>query len=74
VGLVLDRHRDLLEPVTVLAGVVGAEEQLATGGELDAEVGLGTTTVATVLGGQWSAWGNCSCHVGLSFVVNTLIG
>ena len=39
---------DLAELVAVLAGVVGAEEQLAARGELDAEVGLGTAPVAAV--------------------------
>jgi hypothetical protein len=67
VGLVVDVRRDLLELVTVLASVVGTEEQFATGGEFYAEVGLGTTTVAAVLRGERGAGSNDSCHLGLSF-------
>jgi hypothetical protein len=48
VALVGDGHGDLLELVAVLARVVGAELQLTTGLELDAEVGLGTAAVAAV--------------------------
>ena len=62
VGLVLQVHGDLLERVSVLAGVVGAEQQLATGLQLYAEVGLGTATVAAVLSSQ-GAGGNGGCHV-----------
>lgn len=67
VGLVLDVGRDLLELLAVLTGVVRAEEELTTGVELYAEVGLGTTTVATVLRSQRGAGSNGSCHLGLSF-------
>ena len=52
VGLVVHVDRDLAELVAVLAGVVGAEEQLAAGLELDAEVGLGSAAVAAVRGAQ----------------------
>jgi hypothetical protein len=68
VGLVVDHDSDLLELVTVLACVVGAEEELAAGGELDTEVGLGAAAVATVFSRQRSGRGNSSCHVGLTFV------
>jgi hypothetical protein len=68
VGLVVDHDGDLLQLVAVLAGVVGAEEELATGGELYAKVGLSTATVAAVFCSQ--RWGrcNCGCHVGLTFI------
>ena len=52
VGLVHEVDGDLAELVAVLAGVVGAEEELATGLELDAKVGLGSATVAAVRGAQ----------------------
>jgi hypothetical protein len=65
VGLVDERHGDLLELVTVLPRVVGAEQELATGLELYAEVGLSSATVAAVRGGERRARGNCSGHDGL---------
>jgi outer membrane scaffolding protein for murein synthesis (MipA/OmpV family) len=66
VGLVDDIGGDLTELVTVLAGVVGAEQQLTARLELYAEVGLGSATVATVRGAQrGGVGGNCSCHIGL---------
>ena len=52
VGLVDDVGGDLAELVAVLAGVVGAEQQLATRLELDPEVGLGSATVAAVRGAE----------------------
>jgi hypothetical protein len=52
VGLVDERDGDLLQLVTVLTGVVGAEQQLPTGLELDAKVGLGSATVTAVCRGQ----------------------
>jgi hypothetical protein len=52
VGLVDDVGGDLLELLAVLAGVVGAEEQLTARLELDAEVGLGSATVAAVRSAQ----------------------
>ena len=48
VSLVVDVDGDGAELFAVLAGVVGTEQQLATGGELYAEVGLGAAAVATV--------------------------
>ena len=48
-----------------LAGVVCAEEELATGLELHAKVGLGSATVAAVRCGQRSAGCDCSVHDGL---------
>ena len=65
VGLVDDGDGDLLELVAVLASVVGAEEELATGLELHAEVGLGAATVAAVRCGQRRAGCKCSGHDGL---------
>jgi hypothetical protein len=65
VGLVDQVDGDLFELVTVLARVVGTEEELAAGLELDTQVGLRTATVAAVLGSQRSTRGNSSCHVGL---------
>ena len=50
--LVGHMRRDLAELVAVLAGVVGAEQKLATRLELDSEVGLGSATVAAVRGSQ----------------------
>ena len=47
-GLVVHVHGDLAELVAVLAGVVGAEQQLTAARELDAEVGLGAASVASV--------------------------
>jgi hypothetical protein len=61
--LVLHGDRDLAELVTVLARVVGAEEEIAATGELDAEVGLGTATVTSVKRRQRRAGGNCSVHL-----------
>jgi hypothetical protein len=65
VGLVHVAGRDLTELVTVLAGVVGAEEKLAAGLELDTEVGLGTATVAAVRSAQRRSGGNGSGHFSL---------
>jgi hypothetical protein len=61
-GLVVDGDRDLAELVTVLARVVGAEEEVSATSELDTEVGLGTTTVTTVQRREWRARGNSSGH------------
>jgi hypothetical protein len=65
VGLIDERHGDLLELVTVLASVVRAEQELATGLELHAEVGLGPATVAAVRCGERSTGCDCSVHDGL---------
>jgi hypothetical protein len=51
-GLVVDVDGDLAELVAVFPGVVGAEQQLATTGERDTQVGLRTAPVATVYCGQ----------------------
>jgi hypothetical protein len=64
-GLVGDVRRDLAELVAVLAGVVGAEQQLPTRLELDTEVGLGSATVAAVRGAERGTRGNGSGHIGL---------
>jgi hypothetical protein len=46
----------------VLAGVVAAEEQFSAGGaQHNPDVGLGSTTVATVHSGQF-AGSYCCCH------------
>jgi len=66
VGLVVDVDGDGAELLAVRAGVVSAEEQLSTLAELDAQVGLGSATVAAVARGQrGGAGGNCSGHIGL---------
>ena len=57
VGLVLDVRGDLAELLAVLAGVVGAEQQLAAGLELHPEVGLGTASVAPVTAVRRPGWG-----------------
>ena len=60
------RGGDLAELVAVLARVVGAEEQLAAGLQLDAQVGLGPAAVAAVRSTQrGSTRGNGSGHFGL---------
>ena len=59
VRLVLDGHGDLLELVAVLAGVVGAEQELAAGLELDAEVGLRAAAIAPVIRGQGARGNGC---------------
>jgi hypothetical protein len=65
VGLVDDVRGDLAELVSVLSGVVGAEQQLATRLELDSQVGLGSATVAAVRSAQRGTRGNGSGHIGL---------
>lgn len=50
-GLVVDRRGDASEGVGVLAGVVGAEQEL-TGIQFHADVGLRPTGVAAVLCGE----------------------
>jgi hypothetical protein len=52
VGLVDEGSGDLTELLAVLAGVVGAEEELAPGLQLHAQVGLGAATVAAIRRGQ----------------------
>jgi hypothetical protein len=57
---------DLTQLVAVLAGVVGAEEQLSTTLELNPEVGLGAASVATVGSTECcGTGGNGSGHWGL---------
>ena len=66
VGLVLDGRRDLAQGLAVLASVVGAEVQLPTGLELDAQVGLCSAAVAAVCSAQRRCTrGNGSGHIGL---------
>lgn len=73
-GLVDDRRRDLTQLVAVLSGVVGAEQELATGLELDAQVGLGATTVTTVGRAQGGGTrGNRSIHVDLVSLLGVLL-
>jgi hypothetical protein len=55
----LDGRGDLLELVCVLAGMVGAEEQLATARELDPDVGLSATSVTAVQ--RCELWTGCDC-------------
>ena len=43
----------------VLTTVVGAEQQLTAGGEGDADVGLGSATVASVISGQLRVRSKC---------------
>jgi hypothetical protein len=66
VGLIDQLGGDLAELVSVLAGVVSTEVQLAAGLELDLQVGLRSATVAPVRSTQLcGARGNCSGHIGL---------
>jgi hypothetical protein len=70
VGLVGHVRRDLAELVTVLACVMGAEQQLTTRLELDPKVGLSSATVAAVRSAERGTRGNSSGHNGLiSFFV-----
>jgi hypothetical protein len=48
----VDDERDLGELVLVLPGVVGAEQQLSSGEELDLDVGLGSATIAPIVGSE----------------------
>ncbi len=68
VGLVDHVGGDLLELVAVLAGVVGAEQELAAGLELHAQVGLGAATVATVRGAQRAVLGATAVVTSASFL------
>ena len=63
VGLVVDVNCDLAELVAVLSGVVCAEEEVAGTGELHAQVGLCTATVAAVQSRQRVTGGYCSGHL-----------
>ena len=62
-GLVLDGRGDLLELVSVLAGMVGAEQQLTAARELDPNVGLSTASVTAVQGCELRTGCDCSGHV-----------
>jgi hypothetical protein len=65
VGLVLDVLGHLAELLAVLAGVVGAEEELETTLEVDTEVGLGAASVAPVQCAERCGARGCrSSHVG----------
>ena len=66
VRLVDQVDRDFAQLGVVLAGVVGTEEELQAGSELNTEVGLGTAAVATVGRAKGGGTrGNCSSHIGL---------
>jgi hypothetical protein len=62
-GLVLHCDGDLAELVTVLTGVVGAEEQVTASSELDTEVGLGTAPVTAIQRCERRSGSNCSGHL-----------
>jgi hypothetical protein len=69
VGLVGHGHGHLAQLLAVLAGVVGTEEKLESGGKRHPKVGLGSATVATVGRRQGGgARGNCSGPFGLSLI------
>jgi hypothetical protein len=59
----LDGRGDLLELVSVLAGMVGAEQQLTAARELDPNVGLSTASVTAVQGCELRTGCDCSGHV-----------
>jgi hypothetical protein len=66
VRLVDDVGGDLAQLVSVLTGVVGAEQEFAPCLELHTKVGLGSATVATVQSSQCcGTGGNGSGHNGL---------
>jgi hypothetical protein len=48
----VDGDRHLAELVLVLTRMVSAEQELGLSGQLDADVGLGATTIATIRCGQ----------------------
>jgi hypothetical protein len=73
VRLVDDVRGDLAQLVSVLTGVVGAEEEFSSGLELHTKVGLGSATVATVQSSQGcGTGGNGSSHNGLISVSRCL--
>jgi hypothetical protein len=57
--LVVEADRDAAELLSVLTGVVGAEQELTAAGEGHADVGLGSATVASVISGQLRVRGKC---------------
>lgn len=62
-GLVMDRSGDLAQLFLVLAGMVGAEKEFQAAIQLSTNIGLCSTTVATVGGVEGSRGGNSSRHV-----------
>ena len=62
-AVVMDGRGDLLELVGVLAGVVGAEEQLTATDELDAYIGLRAASVTAIERRELRGGCNCSFHV-----------
>lgn len=76
--LVVDFGGDGTKPFLVLLAMVGTEEQLASGSEDDAEVGLCAAAVAAIerverLGGE-EVWCQDSGHVAPSFCVDCARG
>src|SRR5437879_12409264 len=78
VRLVVDLGGDGAQALFVLLAVVGTEEELAAGGEGDAEVGLRAAAVTAVergeLGGGEEVWCQDSGHVAPSFCVDCARG
>src|SRR5437588_12469249 len=77
-GLVVDLGGYGTEAFLVLLAMVGTEQQLASGGEGDAEVGLRAAAVAAIerierLGGE-EVWCQDSGHVAPSFCVDCARG
>ena len=58
----MDGSSDLLELVSVLAGVVCAEEQLTAADQLDAYIGLRSATVTAIERRELRGGCNCSFH------------
>ena len=66
VGFVVHLGSDLADLVAVLTGMVRAEQQLATGLEFDAQVGLCAAAVAAITSRQRGGTGcGCSGHFSL---------
>ena len=74
IGLVLDLQGDLLQLVLVDTRVVGAEEQLAAGGQGDSQVSLRSAVIATISSGQGESLGDCGAHDGHSFLALVPVG
>ena len=74
VRLVVHVGRDRAELVSVFARVVGAEEQLTAGLELDTQVGLGTTTVTAVARRQGGWEGAMAVVTSASFLSSSVSG
>ena len=61
IGLVVDEEGHIPQPVSVLAAVVGAEEQLSAVGEPHEDEGLSPAAIAAIGGGQsWQL--RRACH------------